>query len=67
MKPSADHLALHGARSNIPRVVGVVLILLFMFVVGPIGLFLVAGIWSAFFGWLLVDDTERREKEPQAS
>lgn len=48
-------------RSNIRPVVGVVLILLFMFVVGPIGLFIVAGIWSAFFGWLLVDDTERRE------
>ena len=50
--------------------VGVVLILLFMFVVGPIGLFIVAGIWSAFFGWLLVDDTERREgagPEAQAS
>ncbi len=50
--------------------IGVVLILLFMFVVGPIGLFIVAGIWSAFFGWLLVDDAERREDagpEPQAS
>lgn len=47
--------------------VGVVLILLFMFVVGPIGLFIVAGLWSAFFGWMLVDDTERREGEPQAS
>jgi hypothetical protein len=38
---------------------GVVLILLFMFVVGPIGLFVVAAIWSAVFGWSLVDDTER--------
>ena len=46
---------------------GVVLILLFMFVVGPIGLFVVAGIWSALFSWLLVDDTERREANPQAS
>jgi len=48
-------------------VAGVVLILLFMFVVGPIGLFIVAGIWSALFGWLLVDDTERREAEPQSA
>ena len=40
---------------------GVVLILLFMFVVGPIGLFVVAAIWSAVFGWSLVDDTERHE------
>jgi hypothetical protein len=42
-------------------VLGVVLILLFMFVVGPIGLFVVAGMWSALFGWSLVDDTERHE------
>jgi len=48
-------------------VLGVVLILLFMFVVGPIGLFVVAGIWSAVFGWTLVDDTERREADPQPS
>ena len=47
--------------------VGVVLILLAMFVVGPIGLFVVAGIWSALFSWLLVDDTERREANPQPS
>jgi hypothetical protein len=38
---------------------GVVLILLFMFVVGPIALFVVGAIWSAVFGWSLVDDTER--------
>jgi hypothetical protein len=48
-------------------VLGVVLILLFMFVVGPIGLFVVAGIWSALFSWLMVDDTERTEREAQAS
>jgi hypothetical protein len=47
--------------------VGVVLILLFMFVVGPIGLFVVAGIWSAVFGWSLVDDTERRAGAAEAS
>jgi hypothetical protein len=39
---------------------GPVLVLLAMFVVGPIGLFLVGAIWSGLFGWLLVDDTEHR-------
>ena len=28
-------------------------------IIGPIGLFLVGAIWSAAFGWLLVDDTEQ--------
>ena len=47
---------------------GVVLILLFMFVVGPIGLFVVGAIWSALFAWLLVDDAERQAgAETQAS
>jgi len=36
-------------------------LLLFMFVVGPIGLFLTGAIWSGVFGWLLVDDTEQGE------
>ena len=40
---------------------GAVLILLFMFVVGPIGLFVVAAIWSGLFGWSLADDTQRHE------
>jgi hypothetical protein len=38
-----------------------------MFVVGPIGLFVVAAIWSAVFGWSMVDDAERRAGEAQAS
>ena len=33
--------------------VGVVLILLVLFVIGPIGLFVVGAIWSALIGWLL--------------
>ena len=40
--------------------VGPVLILLAMFVAGPIALFLVAAIWSALFGWMLVDDADQR-------
>ena len=48
---------------------GPVLVLLVMFVVGPIGLFLVGAIWSGLFGWLLVDDTEQHAggAEAQAS
>jgi hypothetical protein len=47
---------------------GPVLLLLVMFVIGPIGLFLVGAIWSGLFGWLLVDDTEHAEgAEAQAS
>jgi hypothetical protein len=47
---------------------GPVLLLIFMFVVGPIGLFLTGAIWSGVFGWLLVDDTEHAgDAEAQAS
>jgi len=49
-------------------VIGVVLVLLVMFVAGPIGLFLVAAIWSAIFGWLVGSDAdERGNAEAQAS
>jgi len=41
-------------------VVGVVLILLAIFVVGPIGLFAVGGIWSALNGWLMSADADDR-------
>jgi hypothetical protein len=45
-----------------------VLLLIAMFVVGPIGLFLVGAIWSGVFGWLLVEDTdERAEAQTSAS
>ncbi len=40
--------------------VGVVLILLVIFVVGPIGLFIVGGIWSALTGWLMSADADDR-------
>jgi hypothetical protein len=46
---------------------GPVLVLLVMFLIGPIGLFLVGAIWSALFGWLLVDDTEQHAESAQAS
>jgi hypothetical protein len=38
---------------------GPVLVLLVMFLIGPIGLFVVGAIWSGLFGWMLVDDTEQ--------
>jgi hypothetical protein len=41
-------------------VIGVVLVLLFIFVVGPIGLFVVGGAWSAVTGWLLSEDADAR-------
>jgi hypothetical protein len=41
-------------------VIGVVLILLVIFVIGPIGLFVVGGAWSALTGWLLSEDADRR-------
>jgi hypothetical protein len=41
-------------------VVGVVLILLVIFVVGPVGLFVVGGAWSALTGWLMSADADAR-------
>lgn len=38
---------------------GPILVLIFLFVIGPIGLFLVGGIWSALNAWMLSDDAER--------
>jgi hypothetical protein len=40
--------------------VGVVLMLIALFIVGPIGLFVVGGMWSALNGWLLSDDADKR-------
>jgi hypothetical protein len=39
---------------------GVVLIVLALVVVGPIAVMLGGAIWSALFGWLLVDDADQR-------
>ncbi len=40
--------------------IGVVLVLLVIFVVGPVGLFVVGGMWSALTGWLLSADADDR-------
>ena len=46
--------------------IGVVLVLLALFVAGPIGLFLVGAIWSAAFGWLSTDAAERHAADTEA-
>ena len=38
--------------------VGVVLVLLALFVAGPIGLFVVGALWSAVFGWLVAEGAD---------
>jgi hypothetical protein len=49
-------------------VVGVVLILLALFVVGPVSIFFGGAIWSALTGWLVTEDVEARgETEPEAA
>ena len=39
---------------------GAILILIAMFIAGPIGLFAVGAIWSAVNGWLFSDDADAR-------
>jgi len=41
-------------------VVGAVLVLLAMFVVGPIGVMMVGAVWSALHGWPESDDADQR-------
>jgi len=41
-------------------VIGVVLVLLAIFVVGPVGLFVVGAAWSALNGWLMSEDADVR-------
>ncbi len=38
--------------------VGVVLVLIAIFVAGPVALFLVGAAWSALNGWLLSDEAD---------
>ena len=49
--------------------IGPVAILIFFFIVGPIGLMLVGAIWSALQGWLQSEDAALRagelDEEPQ--
>jgi hypothetical protein len=44
-------------------VIGAVLIILVIFVVGPVGLFVVGALWSALHGWLLSEDADTRAAE----
>jgi hypothetical protein len=41
-------------------IIGPIAILLALFVIGPIGLFIVGGLWSAVQGWLQSDAADRR-------
>ena len=43
---------------------GAVIILIVLFVIGPIGLFIVAGGWSALQGWLQSDAADVRAGNP---
>jgi hypothetical protein len=53
---------------NIGRMIGVVLVLLALFVAGPIGLFVAGALWSAGFGWFASDDADRAaDAQPSAS
>jgi hypothetical protein len=48
--------------------VGVVLVLLALFVAGPIGLFVAGALWSAAFGWFASDDADHAaDAQPSAS
>ena len=40
--------------------IGAILILLVIFVIGPIGLFVVGAVWSAVTGWLMSEDADAR-------
>ena len=46
--------------------IGVVLVLLAIFVVGPVGLFVVGAAWSALNGWLLSEDADERAADRPA-
>jgi hypothetical protein len=46
---------------------GAVLMLIAMFVIGPILLFLAGAVWSAVFGWLHVVDAEQRADSTEAA
>jgi hypothetical protein len=47
-------------------VIGAVAILVALFVLGPIGLFLVGAAWSALQGWLQSEDAFERAKDEPA-
>jgi hypothetical protein len=41
-------------------VVGVVLVLIALFIAGPIALFVAGALWSAVLGWFLVEDADEK-------
>lgn len=43
---------------------GVVLIVVALVLVGPILVMLGGAVWSALFGWLVIDDTEHADDRP---
>ena len=45
---------------------GAIVILVAMFVVGPIGLFVAGAIWSALHGWLETDAATSRAETPDS-
>jgi len=47
-------------------VIGAVLVLLVIFIVGPIGLFIVGGAFSALTGWLLSEGADVKGAEDAA-
>ena len=53
--------------ARVRGVAGVVLVLLALFVIGPIGLFVVGAIWSAIGAWLLSEDAADQHPEPDAA
>jgi hypothetical protein len=52
---------------SLGAVLGVVLILLALFVVGPFAIFVGGAVWSALIGWFASDDADRRAAQPQES
>jgi hypothetical protein len=46
---------------------GAIIILVVMFIVGPIAIFFVGAIWSALHGWLESTDADARAAAPQQS
>jgi len=47
----------------VARVAGAILVVIAMFVIGPIALFAAGAIWSALFGWMLSDEAEGTHAE----
>jgi hypothetical protein len=47
-------------NGRLTAVAGAIIILVAMFVVGPIGLFLAGAVWSAIHGWLETDAADTR-------